>query len=163
VDAETGSGDIRMRDLGSRVKAHTGSGNIRGESISAPFVGQTGSGDIEVDLVGSGDIDVHTGSGSIRVRGIKGGLRAQTGSGSIEAAGSVTGSWTLHSGSGNVTLALGSGNGCNLDLHTSSGSIHTDLPITVQGTVGKNQLRGTIKGGGPDVQVSTGSGDVDVR
>ena len=163
VDAETGSGDIRMRDLGSGVKAQTGSGNIRGESIGAPFSGQTGSGDIEVDLTGSGDVDVHTGSGTIRVRGVKGGLRAQTGSGNIESDGNVTAPWTLHSGSGNITLTVGSGNGFNLDLRTSSGSIHTDLPITVQGTLGKNQLRGTVKGGGPDVQASTGSGDVDVR
>jgi DUF4097 and DUF4098 domain-containing protein YvlB len=163
VDAETGSGDIRLRDLGSRVKAHTGSGNIRGDSIGAPFTGQTGSGDIEADLTGSGDVDVHTGSGTIRVRGIKGGMRAQTGSGNIESDGNVTAPWTLHSGSGNITLAVSSGSGFNLDLHTSSGSIHTDLPITVQGTLGKNQLRGTVKGGGPDVQVSTGSGDVEVR
>lgn len=163
VDAETGSGDVRMRDIGNRVKAHTGSGNIRGDSIGAPFTAQTGSGDIEADLTGSGDVDVHTGSGTIRVRGIKGGLRAQTGSGNIESDGNVTAPWTLHSGSGNITLAVSGGGGFNLDLHTGSGSIHTDLPIAVQGTLGKNQLRGAVRGGGPDVQVSTSSGDVDVR
>jgi DUF4097 and DUF4098 domain-containing protein YvlB len=163
AEVHTGSGDIRLHDIGSKLRAETGSGNIRADSVAAPFTAQTGSGDIEADLTGSGDVDVHTGSGTIRVRGIKGGVRARTGSGNVETDGSVTGPWQLHSGSGNITLAVGSGNGFNLDVHTSSGSIHSDLPITVQGSLGKHELKGTVKGGGPDVEVSTGSGDVDVR
>jgi DUF4097 and DUF4098 domain-containing protein YvlB len=160
---QTGSGDIRTRDLGKGLRAQTGSGNIRAESVAAPFTGQTGSGDIEADLTGSGDVDVHTGSGTIRVRGIKGGIRAKTGSGNIEADGSVTGPWQLQSGSGNVRLAVGSANGFNLDAHTSSGSLHSDMPITVQGSLNKNQLKGAVKGGGPEVEVSTSSGDIDIR
>ena len=74
---QTGSGDIRTRDLGKGLRAQTGSGNIRAESVAAPFTGQTGSGDIEADLTGSGDVDVHTGSGTIRVRGIKGGMQGE--------------------------------------------------------------------------------------
>jgi len=163
VETETGSGDIRLHDIGSKLRAQTGSGNIRAESVAAPFWAQTGSGDIEAGLTGSGDVDVHTGSGTIRIRGIKGGVRARAGSGNIETDGSVTGPWQLHSGSGNVTLAVGSGNGFNLDVHTGSGTIHSDLPITVQGSLGKHELKGTVQGGGPDVEVSTGSGDVDVR
>ena len=163
VDAQTGSGDIKVKDLGSKLHAQTGSGNIRAETVAAPFWAQTGSGDIEANLTGSGDVDVHTGSGTIRVRGIKGGVRARTGSGNVETDGTVNGPWEVHSGSGNITLAVGSGSGFNLDLHTSSGSIHTDLPITVQGSLGKNQLKGTVKGGGPEVEVSTGSGDVELR
>jgi Putative adhesin len=163
VDAQTGSGDIRLRDIGSKLHAQTGSGNIRAETVAAPFWAQTGSGDIEADLTGSGDVDVHTGSGTIRVRGVKGGVRARTGSGNVETDGAVAGPWQLHSGSGNITLAVGSGNGFNLDVHTSSGSIHSDLPITVQGSLGKHELKGTVKGGGPEVEVSTGSGDVELR
>jgi DUF4097 and DUF4098 domain-containing protein YvlB len=163
VEAQTGSGDIRFHDLGSHVKAHTGSGNIHGQSVGAPFTGQTGSGDIEADLYGSGDVDVHTGSGNIRLRGVKGAVRAQTGSGDIQSDGSVTAPWDLHTGSGNVILAVGSASGFNLDVHTSSGSIHSNLPITVQGSLGKHELKGTVKGGGPEVQVATASGDVDIR
>jgi len=60
-------------------------------------------------------------------------------------------------------MALASTGGFNLDVHTSSGSIHSDLPVTVQGMVGKHELKGTVRGGGPDVEVHTGSGDVDIR
>jgi DUF4097 and DUF4098 domain-containing protein YvlB len=159
----TGSGDIRARDIGHGLHAQTGSGNIRAEDVAAPFNAQTGSGDIEASLTGSGDVDVHTGSGRIQVRGAKGGVRARTGSGDIEADGSVAGPWQLHSGSGNIRLVVGSGKGFNLNAHTSSGSIHSDLPILVQGSVGGKQLTGTVAGGGPEVEASTSSGDVDIR
>ena len=163
VQAQTGSGDIRLRDLGGRVHVQTGSGGIRAQDVSAPFFGHTGSGDIQAELSGAGDVDVQSGSGGVRLRGIKGGLRVRTGSGDISADGNVTGGWQLHTGSGSIHLAVGSGNGFNLDVHTGSGSIHSDLPITVQGSLGKRELKGSVRGGGPEVVVSTGSGDVEIR
>jgi hypothetical protein len=163
VQAQTGSGDIRMRELGRGLRAQTGSGNITAQDVAAPFYAQTGSGDIEAALTGSGDVDAHTGSGNIKLRGIKGGARARTGSGEIQADGGIAGPWDLHSGSGNIRMAVGSAAGFNLDVHTSSGSIHSDLPITMQGSMNRNTLRGTVKGGGPTVEVSTSSGDVEIR
>jgi DUF4097 and DUF4098 domain-containing protein YvlB len=163
VKLHTGSGDIRVQDLGPQSHVDTGSGNIRAESVSAPFSAGTGSGDIQADLTGSGDVDAHTGSGGIRIRGINGGLKARTGSGEISADGSVKGPWQLHSGSGNIRLALSSNGGFNLDVHTSSGSIHSELPIMVQGTLGRRELNGSVRGGGPEVDVSTGSGDIHIR
>ena len=163
VQAQTGSGDIRLRDLGGRAHVQTGSGGIRAQDVAAPFYGHTGSGDIDAALTGSGDVDIQTGSGSVELRGIKGGLHARTGSGGINADGSVAGPWQLHTGSGTVRLAIGSGSGFNLDVHTGSGSIHSDLPITVQGSMGRRELKGSVRGGGPEVAVSTGSGDVEIR
>ncbi len=163
VQVQTGSGDIRLRDLGSRLRAQTGSGGIRAQDVAAPFYAHTGSGSIDAELIGSGDVDVQTGSGSVQLRGVKGGLRAHTGSGNIGADGTVAGPWQLHTGSGNIRMAVGTGGGFNLDVHTSSGSIHSDLPITVQGSLGKHELKGSVRGGGPEVEVSTGSGDVEIR
>jgi DUF4097 and DUF4098 domain-containing protein YvlB len=163
VQSQTGSGDIQLRNLGGRVHAQTGSGGIRAQDVAAPFYAHTGSGDIDAALTGSGDVDIQTGSGTVQLRGVKGGLRARTGSGNIGADGSVTGPWQLHTGSGNIRMAVGSGGGFNLDVHTSSGSIHSDLPITVQGSLGRHELKGSVRGGGPDVEVSTGSGDVEIR
>jgi DUF4097 and DUF4098 domain-containing protein YvlB len=159
----TGSGDIRARDLGPQSRLETGSGSIRIESAAAPLFASTGSGSIQADLTGSGDVEVHTGSGGVEVRGVNGGLRARTGSGHINADGNVKGPWQLHAGSGSVRMAVSSSNGFNLDVHTGSGSIRSDLPITVQGTFNRHELKGAVRGGGPDVEVSTGSGDVDIR
>ena len=163
VKLHTGSGEIRVSDLGPQAHVDTGSGSIRAESTSAPFYAGTGSGDIQADLTGSGDVDMHTGSGRVRIRGINGGLKARTGSGEINADGNVKGPWQLHTGSGSIHLALSSSGGFNLNVHTSSGSIHSDLPITVQGTFGRRELKGAVRGGGPEVEVSTGSGDIEIR
>ena len=159
----TGSGSIRARDLGRDSRMETGSGSVRADSVAAPMYASTGSGSIQADLTGSGDVDVHTGSGGIDLRGVNGGLRARTGSGHLGVDGTVKGPWQLHTGSGNVRMAVGSNTGFNLNVHTGSGSIHSDMPITVQGTFGKHELKGTVRGGGPEVEVSTGSGDVEIR
>jgi DUF4097 and DUF4098 domain-containing protein YvlB len=159
----TGSGDIRAQDLGPQSRMETGSGSIHADAVAAPVYASTGSGSIQADLTGSGDVDVHTGSGSVRIRGVNGGLRARTGSGELDADGNVKGSWQLHTGSGNVRMALSSSGGFELNVHTGSGSIHSELPITVQGTFGRHELKGTVRGGGPEVEVSTGSGDVSIR
>ena len=159
----TGSGDIRAQDLGPQSRMETGSGSIHADSVAAPMYASTGSGSIQADLTGSGDIDVHTGSGGIRLRGVNGGLRARTGSGEVTVDGSVNGPWQVHTGSGTVRMALSSSNGFELNIHTGSGSIHSDLPITVQGTFGRHELKGTVRGGGPEVEVSTGSGDIEIR
>lgn len=152
-----------MRDLGGHSRVQTGSGGIRAENVAAPFYAHAGSGDIEAELTGSGDVDVETGSGGVHLRGVKGGLRARSGSGNLTADGSVGGPWNLHTGSGSIRLAVGSGSGFDLDVRTSSGSIHSDLPITMQGSLGRQELKGTVRGGGPEVEVSSGSGDVDIR
>ena len=160
----TGSGGIRARDLGPQSRMETGSGSIRADSVAAPMYANTGSGSITGDLTGSGDVEVHTGSGGIDIRGVSGGLRARTGSGHIAVDGAVKGPWQLHAGSGSVRMALNSGgSGFDLNVHTGSGSIHSDLPITVQGTFGRHELKGSVRGGGPEVEVSTGSGDVEIR
>jgi len=163
VKLHTGSGDIRVSDLGPQSHMDTGSGSIRADSTAAPFYAATGSGDIQADLTGSGDVEVHSGSGGVRVRGVNGGLRARTGSGEITADGNVKGPWQLHTASGSIRLTLSSSSGFNLDVHTGSGSIHSDLPITVQGTLGRRELKGAVRGGGPTVEVSTGSGDIEIR
>jgi len=159
----TGSGSIRVNDLGRESRLETGSGSIHASSIAAPMFASTGSGSIQVDLTGTGDVEVHTGSGGIDLRGVNGGLRGRTGSGHISADGSVKGPWQLHTGSGGVRLALGPNGGFELNVHTGSGSIHSDLPITVQGTFNRRELKGTVRGGGPEVEISTGSGDVEIR
>ena len=159
----TGSGSIRAQDLGPQSRLETGSGSIHADSVAAPVTASTGSGSIQADLTGSGDVDVHTGSGGIDVRGVNGSLKGRTGSGHIQVAGNVKGPWDLHTGSGGVRMAMGSSGGFELNVHTGSGSIHSELPITMQGTFGRRELKGTVRGGGPQVEVSTGSGDIEIR
>jgi DUF4097 and DUF4098 domain-containing protein YvlB len=166
------------------VRAHTGSGSIKGDGVGistsvesrAKYQGKdlplapgmrAGSSTSFTDsstMASSGpDFDFQTGSGSIRVNGLRGGLRAHTGSGHIELQGEPTSDWSMSTGSGGIVVRLPQQAAFNLDAHTSSGSIHTDRQLTVQGTVGKHDLRGTVNGGGFRLDMRTGSGSIRIE
>jgi DUF4097 and DUF4098 domain-containing protein YvlB len=58
---------------------------------------------------------------------------------------------------------LASEAGFDLDAHTSSGSISVSQPVTVQGSMGRKELRGKVHGGGVPVEVETGSGNIEIQ
>ncbi len=163
VNATTGSGGIELRNIRGRLHARTGSGTISGSGIAGAITASTGSGSVRLEQTAGGDADVQTGSGSIELTGVKGTLRARTGSGSIEARGEQTGEWRLHTGSGDVTVRLPQNAMFELDARSSSGSIYSERPITVQGTIGKHILRGKVGVGGPLLEVSTSSGSIRIE
>ncbi|HXY16334.1 MAG TPA: DUF4097 family beta strand repeat-containing protein [Terriglobales bacterium] len=162
VRATTGSGDIRMERVKANVHAKAGSGSIQAAEVAGGFEGQTGSGHIELDQSAPGAVRAETGSGGMELRGVNGSLEATAGSGEISADGNPTGSWSVHTGSGGVRLKLASSAAFDLDAHTSSGSISVSQPVTVQGTIGRKELRGKVHGGGVPVEVRTGSGNIQI-
>jgi len=163
VRAEAGSGDMEIHDVKGNLKAKTGSGTIRATQIGGGFEGETGSGNITLEQTSAGSVRAHTGSGDLELHLQRGSLDAQTGSGTINVAGDPTGAWTLHTGSGDVHLKLTAAASFDLDARTSSGELSVDQPITVQGTIGKKEIRGKVRGGGVPVNVETGSGDIRVQ
>ena len=167
VDVQTGSGDVKLTKLNGEIRLQTGSGNIRAREISGSVKGGTGSGDVEIEEAGSGDVDLHTGSGNITARGVHGSFRGETGSGDVTAEGSQTGTWDIHTGSGNVHIHLPDNAAFDADISTSSGTIDVGQPIemTVQGRVGDSHksIHGKVHGGGPTLQVRTGSGDIHIQ
>jgi DUF4097 and DUF4098 domain-containing protein YvlB len=163
VRAETGSGGIEIDRVKGNVRAKAGSGTIRATDIAGAFEGDTGSGHITLEQTASGSVRADTGSGGMDLRGVHGSLDAQAGSGAITAEGNPTGSWSAHTGSGNIHLSLGSDAAFDLDAHTSSGSITVSQPVTVQGSIGRKELRGKVRGGGVPVEVETGSGNIEIQ
>jgi Toastrack DUF4097 len=160
VVAETGSGKITLSDIGGPVEARTGSGSIDAERIAGGFAGHTGSGSVRLVQTASGDIDVSTGSGSCDLTDVQGAAHVRTGSGSITLSGIQEGPWDLQTGSGSIRVALPADAAFDLDARSSSGSVHTEHPVTVQGRVERGTLRGPVRGGGPLLQARTGSGEI---
>lgn len=163
LEANSGSGDLHLTDIGGSLKAETGSGSIDATGLSGQVILHTGSGDIAADMHSAPDVKAETGSGSIKLRGVTGGLYAETGSGDIEVEGQPGTSWKLETGSGSVTLDTGGRAKFSLDATTGSGSIHSDPPITTHGSLERHRVTGDINGGGPTVRVETGSGDVRIH
>jgi hypothetical protein len=162
LDAHTGTGDITNDGVGENAKLGTGSGNIHANGLRGGFSVNTGSGDVVAEGSGSGDVTARTGSGNIDLRNLHGSLHAGTGSGDIKVTGTPAGEWRITTGSGNIELWTG-GAGFNLDAHTGSGSVHSEHEMTVQGDFDHHHVAGRVNGGGPNVYIQTGSGDVRIH
>jgi DUF4097 and DUF4098 domain-containing protein YvlB len=151
---------MKLEHLAGEIRVQTGSGNVRAREIAGPVRGGTGSGDIELEETATGDVDLHAGSGNITARGIQGAFRADTGSGDITAEGTQAGSWGIRTGSGNVHVHLPANAAFDADISTSSGTLSVDAPITmtVQGRVQETRksIHGKVRGGGPLLTLRTG-------
>ncbi|MGB6720830.1 MAG: DUF4097 family beta strand repeat-containing protein, partial [Terracidiphilus sp.] len=160
--AASGSGNIEDQGVGQGAQLSTGSGNIEATGLEGGFKTETGSGNIAIDEAGEGDAKAETGSGNIEVKGVHGALKAETGSGDIKAAGTPSSPWKLETGSGNVEFTPGNAP-LNLNASTGSGSISSDRPMAIQVSSDGHRMSGQLNGGGPDVQIETGSGDIRIH
>ena len=181
VTASSGSGSIRVRNAGGDVQATTGSGSIAADAVAGSFSASSGSGSIDgvnvkggitvktgsgsvvVSQSGGGPVDASSRSGSIELTGLRGGLRASTSSGTLRVVGEQTSDWRLSSSSGTVTIELAGKRAFALDAHSNSGRIDTNYPITMTGSIGRREVRGSVNGGGPLLHVRTSSGGIRIR
>jgi len=164
---EAGSGDMRLRGITGDLDIHTGSGDVEAHQISGAFHGETGSGDVRLDETGKGDVRVRTGSGTVELRDLQGTLQAESGSGDVRISGTQTGTWEVRTGSGNVDLDLPQGAAFDLSASTGSGELEVGRGITmvVEGVVRepRHHIEGKVGGGGPELRITTSSGDVRIN
>ncbi|HWQ52355.1 MAG TPA: DUF4097 family beta strand repeat-containing protein [Bryobacteraceae bacterium] len=108
----------------------------------------------------AGEVRAHTGSGRVELVSLKGGVDAHTGSGGIEGTG-IAGTIVARTGSGAIRLEQAAQ--AAVKAHTGSGGVHVEQAVTVKGSVGKNDLNATLRGGGPLLDLSTGSGGIRIE
>ena len=156
VRGHTGSGSIRADKLGAGSKLDTGSGTIEATNLMGSATLETGSGDLRASLTSAGDVVASTGSGSINLTNVQGAVKAETGSGTLEISGQPTSPWKLETGSGDISMRLGSSAHFTLDAETGSGTVKSDLPLTVRGAMDKHHIIGTVNGGGPTIKAANG-------
>lgn len=144
------------------------------------------TGDGKIDIAGlKGEMDLHSGDGSENLESVDGKLHASTGDGHITAHGrfdelelktgdghldvradggsSLAAGWRLETGDGNVSLQVPGGLAADVDLHTSDGHIDLDMPVTTEGKVRQNEVRGKLNGGGSLLTIRTGDGSIHLR
>ena len=157
--------DIRMPREG-RVDLHTGDGKIELANFKGDMQLRSGDGSQEIDSV-DGKLRATTGDGHIRANGRFDELELKTGDGRVDAraaAGSaVGGGWRLESGDGSVTLKVPDNLAADVDLHTGDGHIDLDMPVTTEGKIRQNEVRGKLNGGGNLLTIHTGDGSIRLR
>jgi DUF4097 and DUF4098 domain-containing protein YvlB len=123
----------------------------------------TVNGGVTVDAI-AGMIDASTVNGSVEARSTGGPVHAKTVNGSIKATMASLGSENLEyeTVNGSITLTLPANSNVDLDISTVNGSVNTDFPVTVQGSISRRKLRGSIGSGGRSLKASTVNGSVNL-
>lgn len=162
LDGHTSGGGIRLSRIEGRVRVDTSGGGIYGKDLSGPVHAETSGGRVELARV-SGDIHAHSSGGGIRIENAGGKVDADTSGGGIEASfarGNSRGG-TLESSGGGVEVQVDPD--ANLDIDASGNSVHTDLPLRMQGEISRHRVHGKLGRGGELLRVRTSGGGVRIQ
>ncbi|ARA92743.1 hypothetical protein AWN76_005890 [Rhodothermaceae bacterium RA] len=161
VEFATGMGNVWIADLEGRIEGKTGAGNIEIEAIRGEVDLRSGSGNITVEAV-DGFVEAATGAGNIAVRGVCGAMELNTGAGNVEAdlTCQPEDDSVFTSGAGNVTVYVDAEIRCRVDAVAGMGTARTDFPLRVEGRWMKKSFEGRINGGGPELRLRAGVGNV---
>jgi len=179
------SGNISVRDIVGTLMLDTVSGTVRIANAGRISAAKSISGDVEVvDTHLDGALEAGTISGTVRaqrvsarslaLKSVSGDvgledvtcdrIEAQSISGHVQFAGDLepNGRYEFTSHSGRVRLAVGSKTGFQVEATSFSGSITSDLPITLQGSQGRGRrsVRGSYGNGSAVVELTSFSGTI---
>jgi hypothetical protein len=148
VNLRTGDGKIELAGFKGEMDLHSGDGSEILDSVEGKLRAETSDGHIRAN--GRFDeVDLKTGDGHVDLR--------------AEAGSSLASGWRLETGDGNVTLEIPADLAADVDLHTGDGHIDLDFPVTAEGKIRENEVRGKINGGGNLVTIRTGDGSIHLR
>jgi hypothetical protein len=164
VDFSTGAGNVDVADMRGYVNGKTGAGNITIGEIDGDVEVRSGSGNIKIEGV-VGGLEVQSGAGNIRLGYVEGEIEAATGAGDITAR--ITrqprNDSHLESGAGNVVVYLEREIGLMVDAKASVGFASCDFGLEVEGRWMSKSFGGRINGGGPELTMRSGVGNVSLK
>jgi len=188
IIAKSISGNINARDINGALTLETVSGSVRILSAARTATGRSISGDIEiVDTKIDGPLEAGTVSGTVRLRNMSArSITLNTVSGDLDIdnitadrvggqaiSGTITfrgdlqpnSRYEFTSHSGSIRLAIPPSSGFQIEASSFSGSINTDIPVTMGGAQPGRRgrgLRGTAGGGGATLDLTTFSGSISI-
>lgn len=183
----TGDGSVHVADITGSVEARTGDGSIEVETVKGNVKIHTSDGSVACTRLEADTVDVHTGDGGITMTNVRAdNLTARTGDGSIRgreiaadradfhtsdgaihidwaAAGPQAPNVTATTSDGGITFTAPPGLSAVIEASTGDGSIHSSLPMTVEGKIGGKSLTGTVGDGKGRIGLRTHDGSITIR
>jgi DUF4097 and DUF4098 domain-containing protein YvlB len=194
VELKSVSGKVKVTGVKGRVRAESISGSVTVSNTPRVEQAKTVSGDVEIsDVSQDGELSASSISGRVRANGVKlrsldvrtisgdlvlrdiacERLSAHSVSGGVEYAGTLAkgGRYELNSHSGSLRLGLSGDIGFELSATSFSGSVRSELPLTVGGERnpdvrrrglgrGRGGIQATFGDGSATLNVRTFSGDI---
>lgn len=157
------SSDLEIFDVKGNVNLSSTSGNASAENVAGSIQINNTSGDVSLKEV-EGNIEVSTASGDVIIDQKEGGLRLESSSGDMEVKTKIFPQYKYYveTSSGYIRLLLPQDSNAEVELETSSGSLDCKLPLTVS-SVSRNLLKGKLGEGGPQINLITTSGEIELR
>lgn len=158
--AKTSGGSIEAERIGGDIKLKTSGGSITLYDIEGYADVNTSGGRIRGEKI-TGGIDAKTSGGSITLDGISGNVEAKTSGGSIDAEILNPDDFIeLKTSGGSITVTVPKDLGYDLDL--GGNRVRAELH-NFQGELDKNDMEGTMNGGGTKISAKTSGGSVNLR
>ncbi len=156
VSLKSISGSVKVANVQGAVRAETISGNVTTAASPKLEFAKTVSGELDIaDVSNDADVTMSSVSGNLHARGVKARaldlgtisgdlvltnvscerLGAKSVSGSVEYGGSLAknGRYDINSHSGTVRMMLAGSTGFELTANSFSGSVRSELPLTIAG------------------------------
>lgn len=162
IDIAVTSADVFLKSIQGAVDIRSTSGKTEGQYISGPLTITQTSGNTSVtDL--HGNARIRTNSGEIKINQESGSLELFTRTGDVEARTELdsTDDFYVETASGQIKLSVPETASGSVKLETTSGSINTELPLSIRQFT-KSQLVGDFGEGGPRIFLLTSSGDITI-
>jgi DUF4097 and DUF4098 domain-containing protein YvlB len=192
VDLKSVSGSVKVTGVKGAVRAESISGNVTTTDTPKVEAAKTVSGNVTLTGIAiDGDLSAGSVSGTVTARGVKAHalelgsvsgdvvvtdvtcdrLNAKSVSGGFEYSGTISrgGVYDVNVHSGTIRFTLANPSGFQLTANTFSGSIRSDLPLTIGGDrdsdarrrgVSNRSIRATFGDGSATLTLRTFSGDI---
>lgn len=158
-DVKTSGGSLNFEQITGYTDAHTSGGSINIDQYDGVMDGKTSGGSIRAKN-SKGELKLNTSGGSIVLEDISGGIDARTSGGSIRAyLNELDDYLTLKTSGGSINAVIPEGLGVDLDL--SGNRVNTKLS-NFTGEAEKNNIEGSMNGGGIPVTMKTSGGSVNL-
>ncbi|MAO66554.1 MAG: hypothetical protein CL666_16305 [Balneola sp.] len=156
-ELKTSGGSITTEGIEGEMVLNTSGGSISMKDIQGDVDARTSGGTIRADMM-VGDVDVRTSGGSIRLSGIEGKVEARTSGGSINAEVLAPSELIeLRTSGGSITITVPRELGYDLDL--DGNRVYGSLE-NFSGEMEKDEVRGSLNGGGVKIKAKTSGGSV---
>jgi DUF4097 and DUF4098 domain-containing protein YvlB len=164
VGLSSSGGGIDVGGIQGRLHVESSGGGVRADSVGGSVYAESSGGSVTLKAV-AGDIEASSSGGGVEIQEAGGRVKASSSGGPVRvvfAAGNSKGG-DLDSSGGGIVATVDTAASLDLDASTSSGSVHCEVPVTVQGKISGDSLQGKIHGGGAVLRARSSGGGITIN
>lgn len=160
IVGKTSGGHITGEDLTGLANLHTSGGHINVSEFEGILDASTSGGHITLEQV-SGELTFKTSGGHLKLERVAGNINGKTSGGHINGdITSIFSECNLKTSGGNISLSLPANEGFSIEA--KGGRVSANF-ANFNGSKEKDEISGTVNGGGSKVYLKTSGGKVSVR